>query len=95
MPGLIGERVTSILDANNDGYAKKEEFIEGACLLLSQSFEDNIKLVFQIYDFDKDNLISTEDIRTLLSHVPLSQILSEKKDQGRKEGTFTQSGGGL
>jgi hypothetical protein len=78
-----------------DGYAAKEEFINGACKLLSQNFDDHIKTVFQLYDFDKDNLVSTEDIRVLLSHVPLNQILSDKKDAGRKEGAYTKSGGGL
>lgn len=95
MPGLIGERLANVLDLNGDGYAGKEEFISGSCRLLSQNFEDNIRLVFQLYDFDKDNLISAEDVRVLLSHVPLNQILADKKEGARKEGAYTKSGGGL
>ncbi|MDR3582294.1 MAG: hypothetical protein P4L67_03410 [Candidatus Pacebacteria bacterium] len=39
--------------------------------------------------------MSREDIRVLLSYVPLCQILADKKDEGRKEGAFTKNGGGL
>lgn len=95
MPGLIGERFFTLFDKNKDGYAGKEEFIEASKRLLSQKFEDNIRVVFDVYDFDGDKFCSKEDLRTLLSHVPLSQILADKKDEGRKEGTFTKSGGGL
>ncbi len=95
MPGIIGERFFTLFDQNKDGYANREEFISSARRLLSQKFEDNIKVVFEIYDFDNDGLVSREDIRVLLSYVPLSQILADKKDEGRKEGAFTKSGGGL
>jgi Ca2+-binding EF-hand superfamily protein len=94
MPGIIAERVFTLFDKNKDGYSGKEEFIATACRLLSQKFEDNIKAVFEIYDFDDDGVISREDIRVLLSYVPLAEILADKKNQGRKEGAFTKSGGG-
>lgn len=84
-----------MFDSNKDGYAGKDEFISAACKLLSQKFEDNIRVVFEIYDFDNDKLVSKEDIRVLLSYVPLCQILADKKDEGRKEGAFTKNGGGL
>ena len=95
MPGIIGERVFTLFDKNKDGYEGKDEFISAACRLLSQKFEDNIKVVFETYDFDDDGVISREDIRILLSYVPLAEILSDKKDNARKEGTFTKGGGGL
>jgi len=94
MPGIIAERVFTLFDKNKDGYSGKEEFIAAACRLLSQKFEDNIKAVFEVYDFDDDGIISREDIRVLLSYVPLTETLADKKSQGRKEGTFTKSGGG-
>jgi Ca2+-binding EF-hand superfamily protein len=34
--------------------------------------ESKIKLVFDIYDFDSDGFISKEDIRIVLSHIPLA-----------------------
>ena len=94
MPGIIAERVANLFDPDHDGYFTEQDFIEIACKLLSKKFEDNIRLVFEIYDFDNDQIISREDIRTVLSYVPLSEILSNKKLNGRKEGIFTRSGGG-
>jgi len=43
------------------------------------------------YDFDQDGLISKEDIRIILSYVPMDQI---NKAVSKKEGKFTQEGGG-
>ncbi len=36
--------------------------------------ESKIKLVFDIYDFDQDGLISKEDIRLVLSYVPIAHM---------------------
>jgi Ca2+-binding EF-hand superfamily protein len=94
MPGLIGERLFTLFDRNADGYSGKAEFTAAACRLLSNSFEDNLRTVFDLYDFDGDQMVSREDVRILLSHVPLSQILASKLDDGRKEGSFTKNGGG-
>ena len=71
------------------------EFLAGTSRLFSNSFDDNLKLIFDMFDFDNDGVASKEDIRTLLSHVPLSQVLSDLKLQIRKEGLYTKSGGGL
>lgn len=95
MPGIIAERVFTLFDKNKDGYAGKEEFIMAACRLLSKKFEENIKAVFEVYDFDNDGIVSREEIRVLLSYVPLAELLADKKLEGRKEGAFTRSGGGL
>ena len=95
IPGIIAERVFALFDKNKDEYAGKDEFIAAACRLLSHKFEDNIKVIFEIYDFDGDGIISREDIRIVLCYVPLTEILADKKSQGRKEGVFTKSGGGL
>jgi Ca2+-binding EF-hand superfamily protein len=94
LPGLIGERLFTLFDTNKDDVVGQDEFLIGAGRLLSPKFEDSIRLVFDLFDFDHDQSISREDIRTLLSSVPLTQILADKKSQGRKEGTFTQDGGG-
>jgi Ca2+-binding EF-hand superfamily protein len=86
--------VFTLFDKNKDEYAGKEEFLSAACRLLSRKFEDKIKIVFEIYDFNNNGIISREDIRVLLSSVPLAEILADKKSQGRREGTFTRNGGG-
>ncbi len=40
--------------------------------LFSENYEKLIKFIFNLYDFDKDGLISKEDIRIVLSYVPLN-----------------------
>ena len=36
--------------------------------------ETKIQLAFDMYDFDRDGLISKEDIELVLSHVPLLEV---------------------
>jgi len=49
--------------------------------------ESKIKLVFDFYDFDKDGYISKEDIRLILSHIPMEVLGDGVKVEG--EGKFT------
>ena len=60
--------------------------------------ESKIKLVFDIYDFDSDGLISKEDIRLVLSHVPtihMNKSLCKGEGGRAQEGKFTQGGGDM
>lgn len=79
---------------DKDGFLSKSEFIDGACRLFSSEFDENMKFVFSIIDFDRDGWISKDDIRTVLSHVPLSQVKSESPTHGTKEGLISQKGEG-
>ncbi len=61
--------------------------------------ESKIKLVFDIYDFDSDGLISKEDIRIVLSHIPIAHINKcllrmHQAPKSEAEGKFTQESGG-
>lgn len=40
--------------------------------LFSEKYENIVKFIFNLYDFDKDGLIGKEDIRIVLSYVPLN-----------------------
>ena len=72
----------------------RTEFVEGGCRLFSNNFSENLKLIFQLVDFDKDGIVTKEDLRIVLSHIPLAQILQESAMGINKEGQFTTSGGG-
>ena len=55
-------------------------------------FDEQVKLVFDIYDFDRDGYITKEDVRIILSYIP---VLRDKDvDEKDKEGSFSQDGGG-
>jgi Ca2+-binding EF-hand superfamily protein len=92
---LIGERFFTLFDANRDGYAGHDEFVAGACRILSADIDKCMRMVFDMYDFDNDGIISQEDIRLLLSWVPITQIVAEKKQDDRTQGMYTKNGGGL
>jgi len=51
------------------------EFVSVSGRFLNPSFEAKLKLVFDIYDVDSDGSISENDIRGILSHIPLEVIV--------------------
>lgn len=56
------------------------------------SFDTQVKLVFEIYDFDRDGYITPEDVRIILSYVPILNTKDVKT--GAREGVITSEGGG-
>lgn len=60
--------------------------------IYSNDFNVRLKFIFDMYDFNKDSLISKEDVLTLLSSV---SIVPQRKKIKEAEGKFTQEGGGL
>jgi len=96
LPGILSERFFKILDENGDNYIDQKEFIHAMFKVYYSKLESKIKLVFDMYDFDNDGLIQKEDIRIVLSHVPISHVNTAlSKEAATKEGKFTQEGGGL
>lgn len=91
LPGILAERFFSLLDANNDEYIDLREFVYILFKIYYSSFDAQVKLVFDIYDFDKDGYITKEDVRIILSYIP---ILKEANKAAKKEGVFSQEGGG-
>lgn len=92
LPGILAERFFSLLDDNNDEYIDLKEFVYVMFKIYYSKFEDQVKLVFDIYDFDKDGYITKEDVRIILSYVPV--LRDENAEEREKEGTFSQGGGG-
>ena len=71
LPGLINERLFQLFDRDNNGYLDGKEFINGMIILFTESFNTLTKFIFAFYDFDQDGLITREDVRVVLSYVPL------------------------
>ena len=78
MPGLICDRLFSVFDINKNDYLDLPEFTEGMTTLFSEGFLNLAKFIFDFYDFDKNGKISREDVRVVLSYIPLK---SEKYSQ--------------
>ena len=70
LPGLISERLFSVFDNDNKGYLSLNDFTSTMLTLFSSDFNDLLELIFKFYDFDKDDKITKEDIRMVLSYVP-------------------------
>ena len=82
LPGLISERLFSVFDSKNKGYLTINDFTSSMIKLFSGDYEQSLHFIFEFYDFDKDNKITKEDIRIVLSYVPLYKKI--KHYQGLK-----------
>ena len=82
LPGLISERLFSVFDSKNKGYLTINDFTSSMIKLFSGDYEQLLHFIFNFYDFDKDNKITKDDIRIVLSYVPLYKKI--KHYQGLK-----------
>jgi len=90
LPGLLGERLFAVFDTNKNNYLDKEEFLQGMLTFYCSSFDDQMKLIFKIYDFDNDDMVTQTDIITLISCMPVVHSANV-----RSEGKYTKEGGGV
>jgi Ca2+-binding EF-hand superfamily protein len=80
LPGIINDRLFAVFDKNKNDYLDSSEFIHGMSNLYTEGFETLTKFIFDFYDFDKDGKISKEDVRVVLSYIPLNtQNMSKMK----------------
>ena len=85
LPGIILDRLFNIFDGNNNGFIDINEFCSGMETLFTANFDSLIKFIFNFYDFDKDGHITKEDIRVILSYVPLNTNNKYNKDKMKLE----------
>ena len=71
LPGLISERLFSVFDSSGSGYLSLDDFIDNMLILFSSNFEKLLKFIMKFYDFDNDGKITKEDVRVVLSYVPI------------------------
>ena len=82
LPGIISERLFSCFDKDKDGILNLTEFTTGMQSLFSQaeSFDSLAKSIFNLYDFNSRGIIKKDDVRVVLSYVPLSDSSSNVKE---------------
>ena len=73
--GLLGDRIYHLYDTGKNNFVRLHEFLMVSCRFFQSSFRAKLRLVFDIFDFDMDERISGEDIRSVLSHIPLELIV--------------------
>jgi len=92
LPGIIGERFFAVLDLSKNEYIDLREFVHGFFKVYYSNLETKIKLSFDVFDFDRDGYITKEDVRLILSHIPIVNTVEGKLNA---EGAFTRDGGGM
>ena len=75
LPGIISERLFTCFDKDKDGILNLLEFTNGMQQLFSQteSFDNLAKFIFNLYDFNSKGIIKKDDVRVVLSYVPLQR----------------------
>ena len=73
LPIFISEKIFMVFDEDKDGFLSSEEFIIGMNKLYNGNYQDIIKLIFDILDFNHDGLIEKEDAKMFLSLLPLKK----------------------
>ena len=84
VPGLISERLFSVFDTENKGYLSLIDFTENMISLFSSDLDKLLKFILDFYDFDKDGKISKEDVRIVLSYIPVYKKGKNKNNSGLK-----------
>lgn len=78
LPGIINDRLFAVFDLNKNDYLDPKEFLSGMISLFSDNFEQAAKFIFNFYDFDRDGFITKEDVRVVLSYVPIQTKIRSK-----------------
>lgn len=72
MPGIILDRVFAVFNKTNTGYLTNNEFIDGFTILFTETFDKLNKFIFDLYDYDLNGIINKEDVRIVLSYIPIN-----------------------
>ena len=75
LPGIISERLFTVFDKDKDGVLSQSEFVNGMISVFSQSesFDSLARFIFDLYDFRTCEKIQKDDVRVVLSYVPLQK----------------------
>ena len=84
LPGIISERLFSCFDKDKDGVLSLTEFVYGMRNLYSQeeTFDSLAKFIFNLYDFNSIGKIKKNDVRVVLSYVPLQKNDEKTSKEG-------------
>ena len=84
LQGIISERLFTVFDSENTGYLSLQNFTEKMLILFSSDLDKLLQFILDFYDFDKDGKITKEDVRIVLSYVPIYKKRKNKKNEGLK-----------
>ena len=71
LPIFISEKLFIVFDKDKDGFLNQKEFIYGMNRLYNGNFDETLKLIFDLLDFNHDDLIEKDDVKMILGLLPL------------------------
>ena len=83
LPFFIAEKLFKSFSKTSTQGLCEEEFVENFYKLYMGSFEETTNIIFNLLDFDKDGSINKEDVKIILSYLPINEVnddSNEKKD---------------
>jgi hypothetical protein len=78
LPIFISEKLFIVFDKDKDGFLNQKEFIYGMNRLYNSNFDETVKLIFDILDFNQDDAIERDDIKMILGLLPLKTDKNNK-----------------
>lgn len=72
LPIVLSKRLFSVFDINNNERLNKQDFISGMLNLFCSDFSTLSRIVFDIYDMDRDGYINKDDIKYIFSYIPIN-----------------------
>ena len=78
LPIFISEKLFTVFDKDKDGFLSQKEFIYGMNRLYNSNFDETVKLIFDILDFNQDNIIEKDDVKMILGLLPLKTDKNNK-----------------
>ena len=80
LPIFISEKLfNSFASSSQQEGLSEDEFVDGFFKLYMGTFKQTTKTIFDLLDFDKDGIIKKEDVKIILSYLPLNDVSEEQE----------------
>ena len=81
LPFFIAEKLFKSFSKISTQGLCEEEFVENFYKLYMGSFEETTNIIFNLLDFDKDGSINKEDVKIILSYLPINEVNIESNEK--------------
>ena len=80
LPIFISEKLfNSFCSTGQQDGLTEDEFVTGFFKLYMGTFQETTKTIFDLLDFNKDGIIKKEDVKIILSYLPLNDVSEEQE----------------
>jgi Ca2+-binding EF-hand superfamily protein len=71
IPIIICERLFKVLAIKEHTFLSQEEFVNGLINLFLGDYKTLIKIMFNMYDYNRDGKVSRNDVKIIFNYIPL------------------------